>query len=158
MSLGLSGTIDKIKTANGPAQMVGYSFWGILVAGMFYGVDPSCFPDWLILLWGGASLAILPTTVWGSSRLLVNVLLLDMILSTYVFGLFLTHQPHTQEFLYMVNGINGYQSAMRNSMQMGHTLSEWFHAYALIWMSMHSLYLANLTQRQILERKRFNNG
>jgi hypothetical protein len=158
LSLGLSGTLDKIKGANGPAQIISYSFWGVLIAGMFYGIDPSCFPNWLITSWGAVSLAILPIMIWGSRSALLVTLLVDMVLSAYILALFFMHQPHLVEPVYMVNGINGYVSSMRNSMQMGHSVSEWFHGYALIWMSLHALYLANLTQRQILERKRFDNG
>jgi len=158
VSLGLSGKLDTIKGANGPAQMVSYSFWGALIAGMFYGIDPSCFPNWLIASWGAVSLAILPIMVWCSRSTLLVALLVDMVLSTYILALFFMHQPHLAEPTYMIHGANGYTSAMRSSMQMGHSVSEWFHGYALICMSLHSLYLANLTQRQLLERKRFANG
>lgn len=158
MSLGLSGTLDRIKGANGPAQLVSYSFWGVLIAGIFYGTDPSCFPNWLIASWGAASLAILPIMIWCSRSTLVAALLIDMVLSVYVLMLFLTHQPHAPDLVYYINGLHGYEPTLRNTMQMGHSVSEWFHGYALIWMSLHSLYLANLTQRQILEHKRFTNG
>ena len=35
-ALGLKGTVNSVVSANGPAQMLTYSFWGMLIAGMMY--------------------------------------------------------------------------------------------------------------------------
>lgn len=155
MMTGLRKTYHQVLNANGPAQMLTYGFWGAIVAGMFFGVDPSYFPDWLIISWGAASAAIIPITIWGSKYLLKYTLLLDTVFSAYILTLLLMYTPpHTQEFVYSIATVDGRTTASRG---MGdHTVSEWFHALAVVWMSFHSIYLANLTQRQILEKKRFS--
>jgi len=154
MMTGLRKTYKQVSNANGPAQMLTYSFWGVIVAGMFFRVDPSCFPDWLIISWGVASAAVIPITVWGSKSLLKFILLIDTVLSAYVLTLLLMHTPHTTEFVYSIATAEGRTSVTRGMVH--HSISEWFHTLALVWMSFHSLYLANLTQRQILEKKRFS--
>ena len=151
---GLRKTYKQVSNANGPAQMLTYSFWGVIVAGMFFRVDPSCFPDWLIISWGVASAAVIPITVWGSKSLLKFILLIDTVLSAYVLTLLLMHTPHTTEFVYSIATAEGRTSVTRGMVH--HSISEWFPTLALVWMSFHSLYLANLTQRQILEKKRFS--
>lgn len=154
MMTGLRKTYKQVSNANGPAQMLTYSFWGVIVAGMFFRVDPSCFPDWLILSWGAASAAVISITIWGSKTLLKYTLLLDTVLSAYILTLLLMHTPHIQEFVYSVATLEGRTTVSRGMAH--HSISEWFHTLALVWMSFHSLYLADLTQRQILEKKRFS--
>lgn len=151
---GLKNTYHQVLNANGPAQMLTYAFWGVIVAGMFFRVDPSCFPDWLIISWGAASAAVIPVTVWGSKNLLKYTLLLDTVFSAYILALLMLHSPHNQEFIYSIATVEGITTASRGMVH--HSISEWFHTLALVWMSFHSLYLANLTQRQILEKKRFS--
>jgi|TARA_R110002167_G_C12454747_1_gene632120 hypothetical protein len=154
MIVGLRNTWRQVLNANGPAQMISYGFWGVIVAGLFYGVDTSCYPNWLIITWGVVSASVIPFTIWGGKSLLKFTLLLDTVLSAYILTLFLMHVPHTTEFVYSISTLNGIKEASRG---MSHTsVSEWFHAVALVWMSFHSIYLANLTQRQILEKKRFS--
>lgn len=149
---GLKVTYKKVMSANGPAQMLTYSFWGILMAGMFQGVCDMCFPPELLLFWGTVSAAVVPITIWGSKDWLRNILLVDVVVSAYIMVVFLTHEPHTQEYVYYTLGSQGMEMASRGE---SHSLSDWFHASALIWMTLHAVYLADLTNRQILEKKRF---
>jgi hypothetical protein len=151
--LGLRKTYAKVMSANGPAQMLTYGFWGVLMAGMFWGVCDMCFPPELLIFWGAISAAVVPITVWGTPAMLRNILLLDVVVSAYIMVVFLTHEPHVAEFVYYTPSVDGMDMAHRGS---GHGLSDWFHAAALIWMTLHAVYLADLTNRQILERKRFS--
>ena len=151
---GLRSTYQRVVSANGPAQMLTYSFWGVLMAGMFQGVCDICFPPELLLFWGTVSAAVVPITIWGSKGWLRNILLVDVVVSAYIMIVFLTHEPHTQEYVYYTLGSQGMEMANRGQ---SHSLSDWFHASALIWMTLHALYLADLTNRQILEKKRFDN-
>ena len=59
--IGLKNTYQKVMRANGPAQMLTYAFWGVLMAGMFQGVCDMCFPAELLIAWGLISLSG-PTT------------------------------------------------------------------------------------------------
>jgi predicted membrane-bound mannosyltransferase len=154
-ALGLKGTIGSVLSANGPAQMLTYSFWGALIAGMFYDYCDMCIPNELIIFWGLLSAAITPVVVWFSKTYLKNLLLLDFVVSAVIFMMFITHEPHSTAPVYYSMSANGMTAAARPSME-GHSVSDWFHASALIWMCLHALYLANLTQRQILERRRFS--
>lgn len=153
--LGFKGTIDSVLSANGPAQMLTYSFWGVLIAGMFYDYCDMCIPNELIIFWGALSAAITPAVMWLSKTWLKNFLLLDFVVSAVIFMIFITHEPHTTAPVYYSMGVNGISAAIRPSVD-GHSVSDWFHAFALIWMCLHALYLANLTQRQILEKRRFS--
>lgn len=156
MGLGIKGTYDKVMSANGPAQMLTYGFWSVLVAGMFYQVDPMCFPDHLILTWGLLGFAVIPAAIWGSPNMLKYTLLLDMFVTAVILTKFFMHEPHVaQHAIYHFNTANGWESSTRQTHMEGHTIAEWFHGAALVWMSLHSLYLANLIQRQQLEKKRF---
>lgn len=149
---GLKVTYKKVMSANGPAQMLTYAFWGVLMAGMFRGVCETCFPDELLLIWGSISAAVVPITIWCSRTWLRNTLLLDVLVSAYILVVFVLHEPHATEFVYYSMGVNGMIEADNNT---PHTLSDWFHASALVWMTLHAIYLADLTNRQILEKKRF---
>ena len=151
--LGVRGTYNKVLSANGPAQMLTYSFWGVLMAGMFWGVCDMCFPPELLIFWGSISAMVVPITVWGSREWLRNILLADVLVSSYIMIVFLLHEPHTVEFVYYTPSITGMEEASRGAT---HSLADWFHATALIWMTLHAVYLADLTNRQILEKKRFN--
>lgn len=153
--LGFKGTIDSVLSANGPAQMLTYSFWGVLIAGMFYDYCDMCIPNELIIFWGALSAAITPAVMWLSKTWLKNILLLDFVVSAVIFMIFIMHEPHTTAPVYYSMGANGMSAAIRPSVD-GHSVSDWFHASALIWMCLHALYLANLTHRQILEKRRFS--
>ena len=154
--LGLRKTANKVMSANGPAQMLTYSFWGILMAGMWTGLCGKCFTHELLLLWGFLSAMVTPVTIWGKQTWLRNLLLIDVLLSAYIMVLFFMPDPHTaMETVYYTNTANGIVPAQRGTT---HTMSDWFHAASVIWMTLHAIYLADLTNRQILEKKRFDNG
>ena len=149
---GLRGTYHKVVSANGPAQMLTYSFWGVLMAGMFQGVCDMCFTPELLIFWGVISASVAVATVWAPLSWLRNLLLLDVVVSAYILTVFLLHEPHVTEFVYMQMTHDGIRT---RSTDTGHSMSDWFHASALIWMTLHAVYLADLTNRQILEKKRF---
>lgn len=150
--LGVKNTYHKVMRANGPAQMLTYAFWGVLMAGMFQGVCDECFPVELLIFWGAVSASVVPVTIWCRPWVLRNVLLLDVVVSAYIMVVFLTHEPHAVQNVYQVMTVDG----MRIRDTGGHSVSDWFHASALIWMTLHAIYLADLTNRQILEKKRFS--
>lgn len=151
--LGVRGTYGKVMSANGPAQMLTYSFWGILMAGMFHGVCEMCIPNWLLIMWAVSSALVALATIWGERKDLKYALLLDVVISAYIMVVFVTHEPHATEFVYYSMDINGASSARNMG---GHgDLAEWFHFAALVWMTFHGIYLADLTNRQMLESKRF---
>ena len=154
MIAGLKRVYQQISNDNGPAQLITYSFWGVILAGMFYGVDPSCFSNELVIAWGVASAAVVPITFWGNKTLLKVILLFDTVFTAYILSLLLMHVPQTTEFVYSIRVLEGIKEATRPAQTQ--SVSEWFHVGALVWMSFHSIYLANLTQRQILEKKRFS--
>lgn len=145
-------TYKKVMSANGPAQMLTYAFWGVLMAGMFQGVCDMCFPPELLILWGAISAIVVPVTIWGSKEWLRNILLVDVVVSAYILVVFLTHEPHSIAPIYHIMTIDGMATRPSHG---GHTSSDWFHISALIWMSLHAMYLADLTNRQLLEIKRF---
>lgn len=149
---GIKQTYRKVVTANGPAQMLTYAFWGVLMAGMFHGVDSEVFPFELLMCWGIISASVVPATVWCSLSVLRNVLLMDVVLSAYILVVFITHEPAVVQHTYHVMAVDG----MRTRNAGGHSTSDWFHAASLIWMTLHAVYLADLTNRQLLEKKRFS--
>ena len=65
----LTQFIEKVRSANGPAQIVGYSLWGVILAGMLWDFDPTQLHQELLGLWGAVSLAVLLAAIWGSKRL-----------------------------------------------------------------------------------------
>lgn len=154
-ALGFKGTVHSVITANGPAQMLTYSFWGVLIAGMFYDYCDMCIPNELIIFWGAISAIITPAVMWFRREILKNLLILDFVVSAIILAIFVMHEPHSTTPVYYSMGANGSVAAVRPTTD-GHSVSDWFHASALVWMCLHALYLANLTQRQILERKRFS--
>lgn len=149
---GLRGTYQKVVSANGPAQMLTYAFWGVLMAGMFQGVCDKCFSLELLVFWGAISASVAVATVWFPLSWLRNLLLLDVVVSAYILTVFLLHEPHVTEFVYMAMTNEGMKTRPSST---GHSMSDWFHASALIWMTLHAVYLADLTNRQLLEKKRF---
>jgi hypothetical protein len=151
--LGMGGTYRAVISANGPAQMLTYAFWGVLMAGMFAGMHIN---DNILICWGIVSLLVVPATVWGSKYILKYTLLVDMMLSAMILMMFIMHEPvvePAQQFKYYTMALEGMTEAHRNNAHA--VISDWFHIAALIWMTFHSAYLANLTHRQILERERF---
>ena len=152
--LGLRGTYDKVVTANGPAQLLTYSFWGVLMAGMLHGVCEMCIPNELLIFWGAVSAAVVPITIWCSQAWLRNILLIDAVTSCYIMMVMVMHEPHTIEPIYHSFGVEGMATHRRTEAH--GSLSEWFHVTSLIWMTLHALYLADLVNRQMLEQRRFN--
>ena len=123
------------------------------MAGMWLGLCNMCYPTELLVFWGAISASIVPITIWGKPTLLRNVLLLDMLVSAYIMVIFFLPDPHQAlQNVYYTNTASGMQPANRGS---GHSISDWFHAASVIWMTLHAIYLADLTNRQILEKKRF---
>lgn len=146
----LSEFVRQIMGANGPAQLVGYSAWGVILAGMLWDFAPEHLYQELLLAWGGASLLVLPIAIWANKRLLQYILMVDMILSMVVLALYFSYNPQfSTEITYRVD-----DSGMIGGKLM-HDVSCWFTQLGLLFMALHSAYLANLTQRQILEKKRF---
>ena len=67
-----------------------------------------------------------------------------------VLALYFSYDPQfSTEIIYRVD-----DSGMIGGKIM-HDVSCWFTQLGLLFMALHSAYLANLTQRQILEKKRF---
>lgn len=78
------------------------------------------------------------------------VLVADMALSAIVLAIYAMHEPHfVSTMVYNVKADGSY-------VKLEHSVTEWFTMAMLVWMTMHSAYLANLIQRQLLEEKRFN--
>lgn len=145
--------IDQIRSANGPAQLVGYSAWGVILAGMLWNYAPDYLHQELLLMWGLASAIVVPVAIWANKRVLQYVLMLDMVLSMLVLALYSMYDPQfATEITYRVDN-----SGMIGG-KLVHDLSCWFTQLGLFFMTAHSAYLANLTQRQILESRRFHDG
>lgn len=149
MKQGLVKTYKAVMSANGPAQMLTYSFWGVLMAGMLTMVNPT-----VLTLWGLTSLLVTPVTIWCSRVWLRNLLLLDTVISAWILVTLLMMGHEIPQTVYYTMAVDG-MSSRTISHGEGHSVSEWFHIAAVIWMTFHSVYLADLTNRQILERKRF---
>ena len=126
--------IKQIKNANGPAQHVTFAIWGMIMAGMYAGMGPSL---WLISAWFLTSLALIPILFFCSKVWLERAILLDVFQTAVVFTLYLTHEPVHHPM---------YSQA--------HNLWDNFaHISGPLFMVIHGLYLANLIQRQRMERQ-----
>ena len=150
---GLKGTIEKVRSANGPAQHIACAMCGLIMAGMFTGhVDTT-----LICIWGSMSVFVVLATVWLPRILLKYTLLADFVLSMVVLFQYLMYEPpKPMAPVYYSTGMNGMEAVSRPMTHMPMTtVDEVAHAAALIWLAGWSLYLANLVHRQILEHKRF---
>lgn len=150
--LGIKGTIDAIKSANGPAQHVALSITGLIMAGMFF----EMVNVWIVLLWAVSSFLVIFATVWLPKITLQYILITDFFLSMIVcFQYLMYEEPKPMAPIYYSMGANGMSQAARPTMEMSMSHVETAaHVVAVIWLSLWSLYLANLTHRQILERKR----
>jgi hypothetical protein len=129
--LGLRGTYESLRTANGTAQHILLSVWGIIAAGGFYAVGIS---NLHLGAWVFASLLVLYCTVWRGKWCLLWALRLDVMISAVVLA----------EYLYIEwdTGIN--------------TLVFFLGRLAAgVLLLIHGLYLANLVRRQMLEHKKF---
>ncbi len=152
---GIRGTIEKVRNANGPAQHLACAMSGLIMAGMFVGHVNSH----LICIWGTMSILVAVATVWFSRVLLKYTLLADFFLSMVVLFQYMMYEaPKAIHPVYHVMTADGMSTATRPNDPIHMTMvDEVAHAAALIWLALWSLYLANLVQRQILERKRFAN-
>ena len=129
--LGLKGTYESLRSANGTAQHLLLSVWGIIAAGGFYAVGISNIH---LIGWVLASILVAYCTVWRGKWCLLWALRIDVMLSALVLA----------EYLYIEwdTGIN--------------TLVFFLGRLAAgVIMLTHGLYLANLVRRQMLESKRF---
>jgi len=139
----------KVASANGQAQIVSYSLWGVLLAGMFWDACPDHVPNPVLAAWGALSLACLPVAIWAPKKILQVLLVADMVLTTVIAAMYFAHDPEATTLVYKVQESGEFVQS---------SVSMVFSEIALVWMIAHSLYLANLIQRQILEAKRFTNG
>ena len=150
---GIRGTIEKVRNANGPAQHISCSITGLIIAGMF----SSMIHPVIISMWAVMSILVIIATVWLKRIVLMYILLIDFVLSMVVCFQYLMYEPpKPMSPVYYSLTATGMSAASRPTtevtMNMIETVS---HVAAVIWLSMWSLYLANLVHRQILERKRF---
>lgn len=130
-ALGLKGTYESLRSANGTAQHLLLSIWGIIAAGGFYAVGIS---NLHLLAWIAASVLVAYCTIWRGKWCLLWSLRLDVIITAIILA----------EYLYIEwdTGINTAVFFMGRLM-------------AGIILLCHGLYLANLVRRQMLEHKRF---
>jgi len=150
-ALGIRGTYQAIRTANGSAQHIAVSLVGLSYCGMFIGV----VPDPILYAWAGSSGLVLLATVWFRKIWLKRALLLDFILSFTVLTFYLMHDHDAPTGpVYHVMKAHGMEVASRGQSAMG-MLDMFSHSLACVMMAVWSLYLANLVQRQLLEAHRF---
>ena len=148
----LSKFTQRVLNANGQAQIVSYSFWGVLVAGSLWDFCDECIPNALIGSWGGVSALVLLVAIWGSKKSLQGVLVADMVLSMVILSMYIFHDPHYISTMVYNVAADGTFKKIEGDVE------HWFTVAMLVWMTIHSAYLANLIQRQELESRRFQNG
>lgn len=148
----LSKFVSKVLNANGPAQIVSYSFWGVLVAGVLWDYCDDCLPNALLASWGGVSALVLVSAIWLPRKATIALLWLDMVLSAIVLSIYAMHEPHyVSQMVYNVAADGVFQKVELS-------ITTYFTDAMLVWMTAHSAYLANLLQRQELESRRFHSG
>ena len=147
--LGLRGTYEAIRTANGPAQHLAAAITGVIYAGMF--VD--MVPNPILISWAAVSVLIIGAVVWLDKKWLMILLIIDFVLSCMVLSFYLMHDPAPVGPVYynMNNGNMVRYAPMQNEMGM---IDMFAHSVASVVMALWSLYLANLVMRQRLERQR----
>ena len=129
--LGLRGTYESLRSANGTAQHLLLSVWGIIAAGGFYAVGIS---NLHLTAWVVTSILVAYCTIWRGKWCLLWALRVDVMLTAIILA----------EYLYIEwdTGIN--------------TVVFFLGRLAAgVIMLIHGLYLANLVRRQMLEHKRF---
>lgn len=139
--------INSISHANGPAQIVGYAFWGALMAGMLWDFSPSDLPRYLLLTWAIVSSLVLFTCIWFSKNATKKLLWVDMVISAIVLSIVSLHDPEVMRVMYTVQSDGHF---IKNY------VSDYFTIAGLAWMTIHGAYLADLISRQELESKRLN--
>jgi hypothetical protein len=149
-ALGVKGTYQAIRSANGPAQHIAVSLVGLTYAGMFTGM----VPDAILWAWAISSALVLTATVWLNKVWLKRSLLLDFTLSCMVLKFYFMNDAAPTEPVYHVMSADGMQMASRGNHGMS-MIDTFSHALACVMMAGWSLYLSNLVQRQLLEAQRF---
>jgi hypothetical protein len=150
-ALGISGTYQAIRSANGPAQHIAVSLVGLTYCGMFAGM----VPDIVLFAWAASSLLVLVATIWLKKIWLKRSLLLDFTLSFAVLTFYFMHDHSAPTGpVYHVMTADGMQAGSRGQSPMN-MLDMFSHGLACVMMALWSLYLANLVQRQLLEARRF---
>lgn len=147
--LGLRGTYNAIRTANGPAQHIACAIIGITYAGMFY----CMVPDLILAGWVGTSLLVAVSVIWLSKRILLGALLADFVLSMLVLTFYLMHDPAPTGPVYYSANLGGVARYAPQEMSMN-IIELFSHGLACGIMALWTLYLANLVHRQMLERER----
>lgn len=127
--------LEQIKNANGPAQHLTFAIWGMIMAGMYAGMGP---PLALVSVWFLASLAMVPVLLFCGKRPLEYLILADVALTAAVLTIYATHNPIHHPMYTQAHDIWDNSS----------------HILGPVFMIIHGLYLANLVQRQRLERER----
>ena len=147
--LGLRGTYNAIRTANGPAQHIACAIVGITYAGMFY----CMVPDPILIGWVLSSVMVAVSVVWLPKKVLMATLLIDFVLSMLVLTFYLMHDPAPTGPVYYSANLGGVARYAPQEMSMN-MIEMFSHGLATVIMAAWSLYLANLVHRQILERTR----
>ena len=130
-ALGVKGVYESLRSANGTAQHLLLSAWGIIAAGGFFAVGIS---NLHLLAWVLASLLVTYCTVWRGKWCLLWALRLDVMLTAIVLAEYLWIEWDT--------GINTLVFFMGR-------------LAAASLLLVHGLYLANLVRRQMLEHRLF---
>lgn len=149
-ALGINGTYQAIKSANGPSQHIAVSLVGLSYAGMFVGMVPNV----ILWAWVAASVLVLLSTVWLKKVWLKRSLLLDFTLSCMVLVFYFMYDPEPTGPIYHVMTADGMHTSTRGHPGMS-LVDKISHGIACVMMAAWSLYLSNLVQRQILEMQRF---
>ena len=147
--LGLRGTYQAIRTANGPAQHLACAVIGVSYAGMFYHMVPTP----ILIGWVVSSVMVAVSVIWLSKRILLGALLADFVLSMLVLTFYLMHDPAPNGSVYYTAHLGGVTRYAPQEMSMNF-IEMFSHGLACGIMAAWSLYLANLVHRQMLERQR----
>lgn len=149
-ALGIKGTYQAIRSANGPAQHIAVALVGLTYAGMFV----KMVPDAILWAWVASSALVLVATIWLPKIWLKRSLLLDFTLSCMVLAFYFMHDPAPSGPIYHVMAVDGMHIANRGDHGMS-MIDQFSRAFACVMMAGWSLYLSNLVQRQLLEAQRF---
>jgi hypothetical protein len=146
----LSLFVSRCLNDNGQAQIVGYAVWGFVLAGMLWDFAPEQLYQEILFVWGVMSFLVLIIGIWCSKKALQYVLMADMLLSMVVLLMYSMYDPtFATQMVYRVDDKGNFWKAEQE-------VSCVFTNTALVWSVLHSAYLANLIQRQILEQERFS--
>lgn len=162
--LGFWGTIDAIKNASGVAQHILYGIWGFIIAGMYIDIGS---PILIVGTWAVFSILTILAVFVLSKNLLKKILLIDVLLTAIVLGLYVSNTEfmiHSEAIanIYYTTSIDGKMIIANRSTPMlvnswQTTLNFISHVLPCLVLILHGIYLANLIQRQELQRKRFSN-